>query len=230
MTTLDRHHRTCAVCGATSEQWLMGSTSMFEPPDFDTRPGQLMRDTLDYWVMCCPHCGYCAPDLAESVPEASRVVLSPEYKEILDDASLPEKARHFLCCARILHQTGMFADAGWSALHASWACDDELNEEGALRCRRAAIDYWQLGKRSGQPFSENLWGEFAIITDVYRRTGQFELARESCEEGLREPDLPDQVESMLRRQLVLIQRRDPARHSMKELPEGPEGARRVVLH
>ncbi len=92
-----------------------------------------------------------------------------------------------------------------------------------------AIAYWKLGKKSGQPFSENPWGEFAIITDVYRRTGQFEDARTACEEGLSEADLPEPVEAMLRRQMVLIQQGDAARHSMKELPERPEGGQRVVL-
>lgn len=229
MTTLDRHHRTCAICGATSEQWLMGSTSVFEPPDFDTRPGQLMRDTLDYWVMCCPECGYCSHDLAEGVPEASPVVHRADYRALLQDSRFPEKARHFLCHALILHQLGLFADAGWSALHASWACDDHGAEESALDCRRRAIAYWKLGKKSGQPFSENPWGEFAIITDVYRRTGQFEEARTACEEGLSEADIPEPVEAMLRRQMVLIQQNDAARHSMKELPDRPEGGQRVVL-
>lgn len=229
MTTLDRHHRTCAICGSVSEQWFMGSSSVFEPPDFDTRPGQLMRDTLDYWVMCCPHCGYCATDLAEAVPEASPVVHSEAYRKLSKDEQYPEKARHFLCHAMILQRMGVFADAGWSALHAAWACDDAMREDAARQCRRKALEYWKLGKRSGQPFSENLWGEFAIITDVYRRCGLFEDARTACEEGLQEDELPEPVESMLRRQLVLIQQRDSGRHSMKELPQGPAGGQRVVL-
>jgi hypothetical protein len=202
---------------------------VFEPPDFDTRPGKMMRDTLDYWVMCCPECGYCAPDLAEAVPEASALVRSEGYLGVRKDETLPEKARHFLCHAMILWHIGMFADAGWSALHAAWVCDDALQEDRARSCRRKALDYWKLGKRSGQPFSENLWGEFAIITDVYRRSGLFEDARLACEEGLREDELPEPVESMLRRQIVLIQRRDDERHSMKELPQRPEGGERVVL-
>ncbi len=218
------------MCGATSEQWMMGSSSVFEPPDFDTRPGRLIRDTLDYWVMRCPECGYCAPDIAEAVPEAAQIVRSDAYQNILRSEEYPEKAREFLCYSALLAGLGLLPDAGWSALHASWVCDDEGQDEAARRARQQALRHWELGKRQGEAFSENLWGEFAIITDVYRRCGLFEEARMACEEGLREDELPETVERMLRRQLVLIQQRDTARHSMKELPEPPEGGQRVVLH
>lgn len=189
-----------------------------------------MRSTLAYWVTCCPECGYCAPDLSEASPEASAVVKSEAYKALRADRSLPEMARDFLAYSAILERVGLLADAGWSALHAAWACDDEDAVGPARDCRRKAIEFWRGGKMQGQPFSENLWGEFAIITDVYRRTGAFEEARTACEEGLDEIDIPQPVEAMLRRQLVLIQQRDDTRHSMKELPSAPEGGQRVVLH
>ena len=79
----------------------------------------------------------------------------------------------------ILNHVEQYADAGWTALHAAWACDDAGDDASAQRARLLAVDYWQHGKRHGQPFGE-LPEEFALATDVLRRAGKFEEALVTC--------------------------------------------------
>jgi len=63
MTTLTPDAMRCALCGELSEHLVVGSSSSFGPPDLDTRPAELVRSTLPYWVRQGPVCGYCASDL-----------------------------------------------------------------------------------------------------------------------------------------------------------------------
>ena len=53
--------------------FFMASASIFEPPDLDTRPEDLMRSSIDLWIQTCPHCGYCAPDISRLIPGAEEV-------------------------------------------------------------------------------------------------------------------------------------------------------------
>jgi hypothetical protein len=144
-------------------------------------------------------------------------VASNAYRSWLTDVCLPSKARQFLAFACLLERMHQPADGGWSALHGAWVCDDAGATEGAVRCRGRAIELWQRGKTGGQLFCDDMASEFALVTDLYRRMGEFEQATVACAEGLDLEDLPPAVEAMLRRQMVLIRARDTAAHSMREL-------------
>jgi hypothetical protein len=208
----------CGVCGAANTgARIEVLPEPAEPPDFDTRPGEPLRSTLTQWVQRCASCGYCADDISRSSPEAEGVVASEEYRAQLGDESLPGKAREFLCFAVILERFHRFADAGWAALQSAWVCDDAGDDAAASRCRERAIELWQKGKQHGELFSDDMATEFALVTDVYRRIGAFEHATVACSEGLDLEDIPPPVETMLRRQLTLIQARDRSTHSMREL-------------
>jgi hypothetical protein len=80
-----------------------------------------------------------------------------------------------------------------------------------------AINRWKRGKELGQGFADDLATEFAIVTDLHRRGGEFDNATVACAEGLDIEDIPGPIEQMLRRQMTLIQQRDTDRHSMSEL-------------
>jgi hypothetical protein len=188
-----------------------------DPPDFDTRPGEPARSTIPEWLSQCPQCGYAADDTSRADPRAPEIVASDDYKTVLSDARFPAEARPFLAYALLLEKLHQFADAGWSTLHAAWICDDLQAGDSASLCREQAIDRWRRGKQVGQLFADDMATEFALVTDLYRRMGEFEHATVSCSEGLDLDDVPPAVEAMLRRQLVLIQSRDTACHSMKEL-------------
>ena len=145
------------------------------------------------------------------------MISSEVYQQIYVDTSQPEKARHFLCYAHLLDKLREHADAGWTSLHAAWVCDDLEDAYAATRCREQAIEYWKRGKHAGQAFSEDLASEYALVADVHRRMGQFELANVTCSEALDMEDVPPVIEQILRRQKSLIEQKDTGSHSLKEL-------------
>ena len=207
----------CALCGCENEVADEPQLQPTEPPDLDTRPGEPLRSTLPFWVQCCSACGYCAGDITVAHPRAAEVVRSDTYQHALQDPSLPLKARHFLAYACLLERLREFGDAGWSALHAAWMCDDAGHTDGACRCREQAIEYWKRGKHAGQAFSDDFASEYALVADLHRRMAQFELALVTCSEALDMEDVPPVIEHVLRRQKALIERKDTSAHSLREL-------------
>jgi hypothetical protein len=209
---------TCAHCGSHTE--VVTSESLPEPagpPDFDTRPAEPLRHTITDWIQFCPHCDYASDDISHCPPEARSVVDSADYAAVLADETRPAASRRFLAYAYLLHRLHQYGDAGWSCLHAAWVCDDLNEAVAATFCRAQAIEHWQRGKRVGQTFGDDLASEFALVTDVYRRMGEFENATVTCAEALDIDDLVPILERLLRRQMTLITARDTRAHNMKEL-------------
>jgi hypothetical protein len=229
MTQLVPHEIPCAVCARTSQQTILAGAHPVEPPDFDTRPGELLRSSLRYWVMLCPHCGYAAGDLREADARAATLVRTPEYRQRLAAPDLPPEARRFAAYAFLLESFDLSADAGWASLHAAWMCDDENHPEAARLFRAAAIRLWKRGKAGGQNFLDDHLQEFALVSDVLRRIGDFDAAREACLEALSLDDIPPVIDDLLRRQLTLIQQKETAAHSLREL-ERPSPGQRVTLN
>jgi hypothetical protein len=217
--TIDRIEQnvTCAICGSVSPQFVPAEIPDDAPPDFDTRPGPPWGEALKTWIAQCPRCGYCAEDLSLVVPGADEIIQSPEYAERLSNNTVPWLGRQFACYALIVERAHQWADAGWVWLHAAWACDDAGDHAAASACRRMAIDRWKRAKELGIGFADDLATEFAIVTDLHRRNGEFEHAAVTCAEALDIEDIPAPIEQMLRRQMILIQQRNTDRHSMTEL-------------
>ena len=215
MTELEVH---CGLCGSTSRQAVALSVTVTsqEPPDLDTRPGEPVRSTLGTWMQCCPECGYCAADIGTIHEHAADLVATKEYQGRLLDSAVPEQARPFLCHALILEHVHQYADAGWTALHAAWACDDASDSKAAQAARGLALNYWKHGKKHGQAFGE-LAEEFALAADVSRRAGRFEEALVTANEGLEVDDLPAFLEALLLFEKTLIGRRDAERHHLREV-------------
>jgi hypothetical protein len=212
----------CAICGKQSPQVVLASSSASSgAPDFDTRPGEMLRSTIPHWLLECPHCRYSAPDIAQSAPAGAAEIVSGEPYQALGC----KFQRHSL----LLERLGHYAEAGWVSLHAAWVADDGEDDATARRCRAKAIDLWKRGKQRGQSFADTIEQEFGLAVDLLRRLGRFEEARQTCMEALNEPQLTPRMEDLLRMQLTLIGRRDATRHGMDELPVRPEGAQRLEL-
>jgi hypothetical protein len=210
---------TCGLCGSPSDQGVSPAAvqDSRQPPDLDTRPAEPVRSTIQYWMQCCPECGYCASDISTIHESAAELIATDDYQRRLLDSSLPETTRRFLCHALILEQVKQYADAGWTALHAAWAADDAADPLAAQSARKLALQYWQHGKRHGQAFGD-LAEEFILAADVGRRAGQFEEALLTVNEGLEVESLPRFLERVLRFEKTLISRRDMARHDLGEIP------------
>ena len=208
----------CGLCGSPSTQPTATPADSREAPDLDTRPGEPLRSTIRYWMQVCPECGYASSDISTIHELATDFIATPDYQRQRLDSSTPEPARPFLCHALILAHVKQYADAGWTALHAAWACDDAQDDIAAARARLKAIDYWKHGKRHAQPFVGELPEEFALATDVLRRAGKFEEALVTCTEGIGLEDLDPVILHILLFEKTLIQRRDGRRHGLAAVP------------
>lgn len=216
-------HLKCAVCGQEHDTLGLASTNMLEPPDLDTRPGEMMRSTMSYWLQRCPSCGYVSPNIEKCSVEIAEIVRSDPYQHQLNHPDYPELANEFLAWSYLSEQAGKMADAGWASLHAAWICDDKNQEKAAERCRLRAIEFFEQAGNHGQSFSRGKGDELAIFADLYRRTSQFEKAREVCEKGLRRR-LKKLIKSILQYQLELIAAKDTKAHKQKE----DEGATIII--
>ncbi len=213
-------NQVCAVCGALSDQPAPVAVEPREPPDFDTRPGEPLRSTLAAWLQRCPQCGYAAPEIAYAPAGVAALVRSEQYRNC---------GGPFLQHAFLLDQLGHHADAGWTALQGAWYFDDAQDGAMALGCRTVALQFWKKGKAAGQQFAGTIPEEFALVTDILRRSGMFDDALGTCLDALEDEELPPVIEDMLRMQRTFIEMKDYGRHSLAELPERPKDSRRVTL-
>jgi len=214
----NEHPVRCGNCGQETRVSQLIHADEMEPPDLDTRPGEELRSSINFWMARCPSCGYCAADLTSIHELAGPVVDTAVYQENLNDVRFPEKAREFICHALILERAGQYADAGWTMLHAAWVCDDHALEEAAATCRKGALRAWSAGKSRGEAFHEHHSSEFLIVADLHRRMGEFEFALTACNEGLVDEDMPELLEHCFRLERSLIARKDSGRASMRDLP------------
>jgi hypothetical protein len=207
----------CGLCGSASKQQIAPAAGSREAPDLDTRPGEPLRSTIKFWMQLCPECGYASSDISSIHEDASDLIATADYQRQRFDSQTPEVGRPFLCHALILNHVKQYADAGWTALHAAWACDDAGDDAAARRARELAIGYWKHGKLHGQSFGE-LPEEFALVTDVLRRAGRFEEALVACTGGIDLENLDPVIEHVLLFEKTLIQRRDPNRFGLASVP------------
>lgn len=207
MTRIFPVEKACFVCGQKSSYTVIGSTNQLRPPDLDTRPGEMMRSTLPYWVQECPDCGYCAPDISAGPLIAADVIESEPYLAQKRDKRYPELANSFLCWALIQEQDEDYSGAGWAAVHAAWACDDEPMAEAAVHCRRKALVLFQ----QAETFARGPGAEEAIIADLLRRSHQFDQVAAVCRAGLAK-DPPKQIAALLQLQQKLARQEDAGSH------------------
>jgi hypothetical protein len=217
MTTMYPAEVTCAACGTVTEFMEIGSTSVFGSPDLDLRPAPLARFNLSHQVQCCPECGYCAEDISEPLTAAAaRELLSSEqYQAQLQNPSLPKLTNQFICLALLQEQEGDWEAAAWAYLQAAWACDDEENDTGACQCRLRAAQHFQqvLAAQESDPSQRGTWG--AVLTDVLRRSRQFDSALAMSQQRLAETT-DATIQAVLRYEQALIGRQDAGCHGLQD--------------
>lgn len=215
MTTLFPIDETCFNCGTVSQFTVVGSTNTFGGhPDLDTRPPEMARSTIRFWVRRCPSCGYCAPEISRGSDLAKTTITSEAYRGQLNSPRFPELANSFLCQAILLASEDDHAGAGWAALRAAWACDDAHLEEAAS-CRTIAAEHFNTATAVGQSYAVDPSVEQAILADLLRRSNQFQKAIQAAEEGLaRCPD--DLARRVLVFQKALAEEHDADCHTIAE--------------
>jgi pentatricopeptide repeat protein len=220
-TTSVDQDMTCAICGETNQFPVMASTSSSGYSDLDTRPAPVQRYSMWLWIRRCPNCGYCSSDI-ESAPDVDvvkEIIESDDYVAQLNNENYPELANSFLCQSIIEEELGESNSAAGSALYAAWVCDDEEGfGDQAVECRLKAIG---LFEQTIENDSENIVPETVncILIDLLRRVGEFDRARELCNQMLEDGVSEKIIEGILKYQLGLIDAEDTSAHSMGEIPD-----------
>ena len=166
----------CAVCGWGSLQGGLGSTNAFGSPDLDLRPPGMARDTINYWVRECPHCGYCASDIEEKIARAAKMVRSAKYLAVLDRRGKSDRRliRQFLCATMLYEHAGDLAAASRMSLYAAWAADDTKEaKRAAQRARKRVLELVDRLHAEGGTLNEDpAWDTMQMI-DVARRAKDY---------------------------------------------------------
>lgn len=218
MTIISPIEVECAVCGETSEHREIMSTSASGSPDLDTRPPQMERSTIYYWIQHCPTCHYCSTNISECDSRTRELVKSAEYQSVAQSSGIPINAAAFMAVSYINEQMGKLTEAAWRAIHAAWICDDRSFAESAKSCRIQAIELIERASKNDRVLSCDTGTNDITMIDLLRRTGQFEKALESVEKAKTE-NSEDIILRILRFQETLIEQRDMQAHTVDEAVE-----------
>jgi hypothetical protein len=202
----------------------IGSTNSFGAMDLDTRPPQMQRSTMSYWVHECEECGYVAAELDKFADTDAKRVATSDYREALSRGDRAKLANRFVCRALLEEAAGDLAAAGWRRLHAAWACDDEEQAEEARVQRVAALVLFENARTRGERAMKSVvGGDEVLLADIARRSGEFERALQYCAAGLALAEVPAFVTSLLMLEQDLVRARDTACHTVAEADEVPRG-------
>ena len=160
------------VCGACGETSLQTVVAEFDPdesvPDLDMRPDEPHRSYIKYWVMECPHCGYCNASIDIPAEFTKEYPMSERYRKPGDDL-----AGRFIKMSLSCEKNKVYNEAVKAALYAAWVCDDENDEKRAAECRRAALKIYDSHKAVLSE-DQNI---VLLAADLMRRSGDFERVK-----------------------------------------------------
>ena len=206
----------CSVCSFSSEQQVKTRTNTLNSSTaLDTRPLEMAHSTMNYQIQVCPKCGYCCHHLAEEYPQAAEIIASPIYQTQLKNPEYPELANWFLCHAIIQQQVGDFYQASWSSLQAAWVCDDAQNDRAAQKSRQKAAALFQKAIAKGEKINREPIPQEVILTDIYRRAGDFDAARRICDNALRQKSDSTSTK-LLEYEHKLLRQQDKRCHTIEE--------------
>ena len=176
MTTVARKKVKCGCCGFVLEMSALGSTNTCGSMDLDTRPPEMMRSTMTYWLTRCPECGYVDSNIELCDKISKEVVKSLEYRSISLSNVYSTLCRNFLQFAMICARKNDKVGEVYSYLHAAWVCDDNHEIANAIALRKQCISLInELNIHDGNE-------TFQVITAaLLRRSGEFDLLNEEYE-------------------------------------------------
>lgn len=224
MTTVLQEEVNCGLCGCRQIVTEIGSTSSFGAMDLDTRPPEMRRSTMAYWVHECEECGFVAAEFGKSVATDAKRVATTEYRQALERVDRVRLANRFVCRALLEEAAGDLVSAGWRRLHAAWACDDEEQADEARVQRLAALELFHRARAQGEHAVKSVvGGDEVLFADLARRAGEFGRALEFCAIGLALREVPAFVTGLLKFEQSLVWARDVGRHTVAEAEAAPRG-------
>ncbi len=151
MTIIMSTSAVCAVCGEESGQAYLKSTNGTGDFDLDFRRHGMIRDTINVWISCCPHCGYCAPDIRGYLKRTKEIVMSEGYQQQRMDTRFPDKANEFLCATMVYEGSGSYANAARYCMYAVWICDDKDLVGQSVELRGRVVELINQAVKRSQP-------------------------------------------------------------------------------
>jgi len=188
LTTLFDQSISCSVCGKESQHKGVGSTSSFGSTDLDTRPPQMQRSTMSFWVQECPHCGYVNGSLEKPINLDKDYLETSEYKDFHGEPPVSALAQRFIRKARISIKKESYVEAFWDYLHAAWASDDKKDQAWQIELRKLAL---QAMEKFGDDIMKDSYR--VIRADLLRRSHQFERVVQEYENVRFKDDLLNKI-------------------------------------
>jgi len=208
MSTIKETTVFCAACGRQSEQGMLTSFSTFSGPDLDFRPAEMLRSTMNYWIMACPHCGYVAEDISKW-PRVARNTLERLYARA--DKALPKLAYLFQKRALRCEHLKDIREAIRAYLCAAWVCDDAEDEARAGKMRAKCLE---LTQQRTKHCRRRDWNRYMLLkADMLRRMGEAEALQDINENDNR---MDDKAQRVLVCQKELAAKGDCAAHGFDE--------------
>ena len=167
MTTVFSSRAICPVCGEVIKYQEIGSTNAFGSMDLDTRPPEMKRSTMCYWLVECPECGYVSENMRRPAP-VDKAFLDTDAYRTCDGYSFENNLskgfyRHYL----IMKKAGDLRSACFALLHTVWGCDDRDDDNAPALRKILACELEELLK---EEYDENI---DIMRMDILRRSKQF---------------------------------------------------------
>lgn len=221
MTTVSFVEKKCFVCSKADRYAHIGIFPSMEGKqrDLDGRAITTHRSAIYLLLQKCPHCGYCAPDIAQGDPVFRDLTGDSEYAKQRDDRRFPETANNFLCRALLEERRHQYNRAGMATLYAAWICDDDVTfSAGAVICRKKALDYFQKARFEHQSIQEEQEEEGILIVECLRRSALFDEALAVCK-AEKKKTRQRHFKTLLDFQKILIKKEDTSRHARSEVSD-----------
>ena len=216
MTTLFTEKIICSICNQNNDQDVIGSSSSFGSMDTDTRPPEMERSTMPFWVQECINCGYCSTDLSNRIDDSEKHIKQEEYINIRNNEGYPELARQFLCNAYLLKESKEFENAGYRYLNAAWVCDDIKIKPKSIICRKEALKMFELNIENNELSDDDISSKRLLMTDIARRAEMFEQADYHKNDGY-DKTTDDFLLKIFNFQEKLIRKKDSGCHNLEEV-------------
>lgn len=206
MTTMMPKKFKCALCGNINECEIVASTNNFGGMDTEFRSYAVGWDTLDAYMQTCSNCGYTAYELdkeIKDVPSVKKIVEEFFAKEKCEKKSFPAYKKYELA-ARIFIATRVRNEkVAETFLRAAWLADDDHQFSFAQTYRKQSAELFVKVlpfERDASRKAERLFR----LAEIYRRSGQFQVATDTLDEIVIEDLHPDlQIASKKLRNLML---------------------------
>ncbi|MDR0306629.1 MAG: hypothetical protein LBI42_07305 [Chitinispirillales bacterium] len=222
MATIFMVETDCYVCGKKNRFPQSGPImDAGSSRDLDGRPSGLGRSNIYMRVQRCIYCGYCNLEVSGGHEIYREIVKSEPYRAMLNSKDQSETANAYLCCSLLLRHSREWSEAGWSALHAAWICDDNKYSESAARCRKLAFDFFTKTRESNVTFADSLCEEQILFVDILRRNGKFDEAKKICVEALGKT-VDEAARIILNYEKLLIEKQDSKCHTFEQAQEMEE--------